>query len=122
MAAPATWRVAGIANAHGEITAMEPWDTLVLRFVRGGVVLSSLARLDDDRWLSRDYRARRLDDEYYELLLPEPERRALLQAYCRYASLDRSWVEEGEPEWLRLKLKRAEHSCCVQRCIQLTVR
>ena len=80
-------------------------------FTSQGVALSCLMEAESYEPKVRRYAGGSLGDGYYELVLPEPERRAILVAFCSYmtfdwsASFDRSWIESGEPELWRLVLE-----------------
>lgn len=105
------WCVTSISNAYGVVFPTGPRDVLMVAFTSVGVELSFVTRGEDYKPQIRRYHGASLGDRYYKLMLPEPERRAILVAFCSYmtfqlpTTLDRYWVESGEPELWRLALE-----------------
>lgn len=116
------WRVTAIANPYGCAYALDVWDSMTMAFSRDAATLACLAVIDDRKRVTTEYRATRLGDEHYELVAPEPERRAILDAFSRHCALDRSWLDEGEPEVWELTLQHNEGICSLVKTVHLSLR
>ena len=116
------WRVTTIANPHSCAYALDVWDSMTMAFSRDAATLACLAVIDDRKRVTTEYRATRLGDEHSELLAPEPERRAILDAFSRHYVLDRSWLEVGETEVWELTLQHNEGICSLVKTVHLSLR
>ena len=116
------WRVTAIANPHGRAYALDVWDSMTMVFSRDAATLACLAVIDERKRVITEYRATRLGDEHYELVAPEPERRAILDAFSRHCVLDRSWLEAGESEVWALTLQHCEGICALEMTVHLSLR
>lgn len=117
-----TWRVTTIANPHGCAFALDVWDSMTLSFSRDAATIACLTVIDDRKRVITEYRATRLGDDHYELVAPEPERRAILEAFSRHYALDRTWLEDGEPEVWVLTLLHIEGICSLSMTLHLSLR
>jgi hypothetical protein len=117
-ATPNPCRIRRIYTAYGVLYAMEPWDTATATYHWAGITLSFIQRLDEHTRLVREYSPRRLDAHHYELHLSPRERHWALRVFCRYQSLDRSWLEPGEPEVWQLDVD----GHCIHETITLALR
>lgn len=117
-----TWRVTTIVNPHGCAYALDVWDSMTVVFVRYGAKLLCIDVIDDRKRVTTEYRISQRDNEHYELLASELERRSMLAAFSRDNALDRSWLEESEPEIWELTLQHDEGICSLVKTIYLSLR
>jgi len=117
-----TWRVTTISNIHGRAFALDVWDSMTVTFSRDAATLACVAVIDERKRETRLYRAKRIGDEYYELLAREKVRCAILETFSRHYALDRSWLEDGEPEVWELTLEHSEGTCSLETTLYLSLR
>lgn len=116
------WRVTTIANSFGRAYALDVWDSMTVTFSADVATLACVVVISEYKRVITEHIARRLGDEYYELVAAEHERSAILEAFSRHYVLDRSWREIGEPEIWTLTIEHNECTCSLERTMCLSLR